>query len=389
MKKQCIWFWLFCLMVIGAESFIQAAEERKDYLTAYRDIFLQKGILLREKPLGQGTYGRVYYCILREKPIALKVSRGEEDYRNVATREAEILTSLHSQEHTSDYIIKQLFHFMHQDRYFCIALEYMPGGDLYAYAKVYADKKIPLDKLKEILKQILLGLQYLRDHEVVHADLKPENVLVGMNGKMVKIADFGASFYIKDAEVRSLDWLQTRLYRCPEVLLYAAPYSYAIDMWSLGCMAVEFFIGAPLFPGKDTPDMRVRHMEVLKAYPMSLLAKSKLEPLCFMNLTDLPEWARREFKKNGERPLETIMKLPASDEFLHVCLCMLDLNPRSRITPYDALRRRFFAEKVEASAVAAEVTPSPLEIPEASSAPSAFNGLPVSREKGWQKSTMF
>ena len=81
---------------------------------------------------------------------------------------------------------------------------------------------------------------------IVHCDLKPENILLkSLNSGEIKVIDYGSACF----ENRTMySYIQSRFYRSPEVLL-GYPYTAAIDMWSLGCVAAEIFLGLPLFPG--------------------------------------------------------------------------------------------------------------------------------------------
>nr|CAG4638924.1 EOG090X00HD [Daphnia magna] len=114
------------------------------------------------------------------------------------------------------------------------------------------EKSLPEPALKEIVIQILQGLAYMHKHGFFHRDLKPENVLC--NGtEMVKLGDFGLA-----REIRSrppfTDYVSTRWYRAPEVLLHSTNYNSAIDMWAVGCMIPELYTFRPLFPGSSEID---------------------------------------------------------------------------------------------------------------------------------------
>jgi mitogen-activated protein kinase 1/3 len=100
--------------------------------------------------------------------------------------------------------------------------------------------------------QILRGLLYLHSANVVHRDLKPSNILVNKNCDL-KICDFGlARGYGGDEDDPNLtDYVVTRWYRAPEVVLLASEYTKSIDVWSVGCILCELIGKKPIFPGKD------------------------------------------------------------------------------------------------------------------------------------------
>lgn len=102
------------------------------------------------------------------------------------------------------------------------------------------------------LYQILRGLKYIHSANVLHRDLKPGNLFINANCEL-KIGDFGLARTSSNSEVEfnMTEYVVTRWYRAPELLLNSADYTAAIDVWSVGCIFMELFIYEPLFPGKD------------------------------------------------------------------------------------------------------------------------------------------
>jgi len=103
--------------------------------------------------------------------------------------------------------------------------------------------------------QILRGLKYLHSAKVVHRDLKPANILVNKNCDL-KICDFGLArgFGVEDDDPTLTDYVVTRWYRAPEVVLLASEYTESIDVWSVGCILCELIGRKPIFTGKDHLD---------------------------------------------------------------------------------------------------------------------------------------
>merc|ERR1712183_362847 len=112
--------------------------------------------------------------------------------------------------------------------------------------------------------QILRGLLYLHSANVVHRDLKPSNILVNKNCDL-KICDFGlARGFGKGEEDPALtDYVVTRWYRAPEVVLLASEYTKSIDVWSVGCILCELIGRKPIFTGKDHLDQIKRIIQVI------------------------------------------------------------------------------------------------------------------------------
>ena len=101
----------------------------------------------------------------------------------------------------------------------------------------------------ENLYQLLRGLKYIHSANVLHRDLKPGNLLVNEDCDL-KIADFGLARTFSEADLMT-EYVVTRWYRSPELLLNARAYSAAVDIWSVGCILMELYNKEPLFPGKD------------------------------------------------------------------------------------------------------------------------------------------
>ena len=116
------------------------------------------------------------------------------------------------------------------------------------------------DRVRSILSQVLSGLSHMHDRGYFHRDVKPENLLIF--GSTCKVADFGLA-----REVLSLppytDYVSTRWYRAPEVLLRSPRYGSPIDQFAVGCVMAELLTLTPLFPGRNEVDQVGRIVEVL------------------------------------------------------------------------------------------------------------------------------
>ncbi|KAL7593151.1 hypothetical protein Lser_V15G34051 [Lactuca serriola] len=99
------------------------------------------------------------------------------------------------------------------------------------------------------LYQLLRGLKYIHSANVIHRDLKPSNLLLNANCDL-KICDFGLARTSVENNFMT-EYVVTRWYRAPELLLNSSDYTVAIDVWSVGCIFTELMNKKPLFPGKD------------------------------------------------------------------------------------------------------------------------------------------
>ncbi|KKY38864.1 putative cyclin-dependent kinase g-1 [Diaporthe ampelina] len=116
-------------------------------------------------------------------------------------------------------------------------------------------------EVKTLLLQLAGGVSYLHDHWVLHRDLKTSNLLLNNRGQL-KIADFGMARYVGDPPPKLTQLVVTLWYRAPELLLGAASYGEAVDMWSVGCIFGELLTREPLLQGKNEVDELTRIFEL-------------------------------------------------------------------------------------------------------------------------------
>ncbi|XP_019640533.1 PREDICTED: putative serine/threonine-protein kinase C05D10.2 [Branchiostoma belcheri] len=141
-----------------------------------------------------------------------------------------------------------------------------------------------------IMYQLLKAMKYMHSGNVIHRDQKPSNILLDSDC-FVKIADFGLARSITQLEEDTTDpalteYVATRWYRAPEILLACQRYTKGVDMWSVGCILGELLIGKPLFPGSSTinqiekimasiePPNRQDVSSIQSAYGASILEKA-------------------------------------------------------------------------------------------------------------------
>lgn len=192
------------------------------------------------------------------------------------------------------------------------------------------------EHIKFFLYQILRGLKYIHSASVLHRDLKPSNLLVNRNCEL-KIGDFGmARGLASSADEHATfmtEYVATRWYRAPELMLSFSEYTFAIDMWSVGCILAEMLARRQLFPGKDylnqlqlilsvvgTPDAQYIQgigSERVKTYLQNLPARKRVD------LSVL-------FPKCGPLAVELLNSL-------------LQLDPKRRPTSEGALEHKYLS----------------------------------------------
>uniref|UniRef100_A0A1A9VDD2 Cyclin-dependent kinase 5 homolog n=1 Tax=Glossina austeni TaxID=7395 RepID=A0A1A9VDD2_GLOAU len=210
--------------------------------------------------IGEGTYGTVFKGRNREtmEIVALKRVRLDEDDEGVPSSALREICLLKELKHKN---IVRLYDVLHSEKKLTLVFEHC-DQDL----KKYFDSlngDIDMAVCRSFMLQLLRGLAFCHSHNVLHRDLKPQNLLINKNGEL-KLADFGLAraFGIPvkcySAEVVTL-W-----YRPPDVLFGAKLYTTSIDMWSAGCIFAELAdAGRPLFPGSDVLDQLMKIFRVL------------------------------------------------------------------------------------------------------------------------------
>ncbi len=155
----------------------------------------------------------------------------------------------------------------------------------------FSDHLFPESVVKSIIFQVMQGLSYMHKYGFFHRDLKPENLLC--NGPdLVKIADFGLAREIRSRPPYT-DYVSTRWYRGPEILLRSTYYSSPIDIWAIGCIAAECYTLRPLFPGSSEIDQLFKICSVLGT-PTKVCICKKIK-LKKMKIVELNEWLWIEF----------------------------------------------------------------------------------------------
>ncbi|KAI3450822.1 hypothetical protein Pfo_007487 [Paulownia fortunei] len=208
--------------------------------------------------LGDGTCGSVYKAVNIETSeiVAVKKMKRKFYYWEECVNLREV-KSLRRLNHPN--IIK-LLEIVRQNNELFFIFEYMEHN-LYQIMKDQ-QRSFSEEEIRALMSQVLQGLAHVHKHGYFHRDLKPENLLVTNN--TIKIADFGLARELSSTPPFT-DYVSTRWYRAPEVLLQSASYTPAIDMWAVGAVLAELFTLCPIFPGESEIDQLYKICCVLGA----------------------------------------------------------------------------------------------------------------------------
>ncbi len=186
--------------------------------------------------------------------------------------------------------------------------------------------------IKFFAYQLLCAIKYLHSASILHRDLKPSNILVNQNCE-IRIADFGLSREAEDEELTQ--YVVTRWYRAPEIMLCNGIYSKAIDIWSIGCILAELLTKEPLFPGTDY----ISQLTLI----IKLLGSPSEEDLSFVTNCRALKFLS-QFQGERGSFAEFRKKLPSDTppELFDLLRRLLTFNPEKRITAAEALEHPYF-----------------------------------------------
>ncbi|EGO25259.1 hypothetical protein SERLADRAFT_361038, partial [Serpula lacrymans var. lacrymans S7.9] len=328
--------------------------------------------------LGQGTFGQVVKCqnMKTHEIVAVKVVKNKPAYFNQSMMEVTILELLNNQcdPHDEHHILRLRDSFIHRN-HLCLVFELL-SSNLYELIKQNQFQGLSTQLVKVFTAQLLDALTVLKEARLIHCDLKPENILLkSLQSPQIKVIDFGSACHERQTVYT---YIQSRFYRSPEVIL-GIPYTASIDMWSLGCIAVELFLGLPLFPGTSEYNQITRIVEMLGMPPTYMLDMGKQTKQFFDSYVDvygqkkyrlksLEQYSREHgtneqpgkqyfkattlpeiintapmptFKSSSRQGHEMEKELNNRASFIDFCQGLLNLNPIERWSPQQARMHPF------------------------------------------------
>lgn len=280
------------------------------------------------KIIGQGTFGVVYKAedIAAKKVVAIKKVYQDPKYSN---REFKVVIEL---DHPNCIKVHHYFFSQKEDNskdvYLNLVMDFIPDT-LYKILRFYFKKSYDFpNALGKIYSyQMFRALAYIHNISICHRDIKPQNILINIQDHKLVLCDFGSAKILKPGE-GSVAYICSRYYRAPELILGEDYYNVAIDMWSIGCVIAEMFIGEPIFCGKNSKDQFLKIMHVLGT-PSSADVKSMCE-----NVTvNLPAMKGIGLKKKLKNPDPLLVDLLSK---------ILVYNPKKRPRPFELLAHPYF-----------------------------------------------
>ncbi|KAL8917682.1 MAG: hypothetical protein Q9208_007808 [Pyrenodesmia sp. 3 TL-2023] len=338
--------------------------------------------------LGQGTFGKVVEAIDKRTRTrcAIKIIRSVQKYRDASRIELRVLSTLsrNDQENRNKCIhLRDCFDFRN---HVCIVTDLL-GQSVFDFLKGNAFVPFPSSQIQSFARQLFTSVAFLHDLDLIHTDLKPENILLVSNhyqtftyNRHIPSSSSATSRVARqrrvllDTDIRLIDFgsatfndeyhssvVSTRHYRAPEIILNLG-WSYPCDVWSIGCILVEFFTGDALFQTHDN----LEHLAMMES-----VCGSKIDPKLVRQVMnggrgsngnqaakyfnrgklDYPNHDTTKASKKYVKAMKSLSEIiPSSNlfnkQFLDLLRKIFVYDPNKRITAKQALRHPWFRESL-------------------------------------------
>ncbi|XP_068263743.1 dual specificity protein kinase CLK1 isoform X3 [Nyctibius grandis] len=316
--------------------------------------------------LGEGAFGKVVECIdykAEGEHVAVKIVKNVARYSVAARAEVQVLEHLNTSDPSNNYHCVQMLDWFEYGGHVCIVFELL-GLSTYDFIKENGFLPFRLEHIRRMAYQICTSVNFLHLNKLTHTDLKPENILFvttdyleeynpkwcvsfqrcderRLKNPDIRVADFGSATY--DDEYHSA-LVSTRHYRAPEVIL-ALGWSQPCDVWSIGCILMEYYLGFAIFPTSDSKEHLAMMQRLLGPLPNHMIKNSRKRKY-FHN--DQLAWdehsAAGRYVLRRCKPLKAFMTCHDSDHknLFDLIEKMLEYDPAKRITLEEALKHPFF-----------------------------------------------
>ncbi|KAJ5226483.1 Dual specificity protein kinase [Penicillium chermesinum] len=339
------------------------------------------------KLLGQGTFGKVVeaYDKQRKSRCAVKIIRSIPKYRDASRIELRVLSTLASNDKSNRNKCIHLRDCFDFRNHICIVTDLL-GQSVFDFLKGNGFVPFPSSQIQHFARQLFTSVAFLHDLNLIHTDLKPENILLVSNAYQtftynrtipssshanprnarqrrvlldseIRLIDFGSATF--DDEYHS-SVVSTRHYRAPEIILNLG-WSFPCDIWSIGCILVEFFTGDALFQTHDN----LEHLAMMEAVIGHKLDQRIVKQVTqgrtgnhnsaskyfVRNKLDYPNNETTRASRKYVRAMKEINEfIPTNSNFNRQFLDLLRqifvYDPKQRITAKEALKHPWFKESL-------------------------------------------
>lgn len=311
----------------------------KHHYMLWRSVFEIDTKYVPIKPIGKGAYGVVCSAKNNETGDRVAIKKITNAFENTtdARRTLREIRLLRHLFHENIIAVKDIMKPVGRQSFNDVYIVYeLMDTDLHQIIR--SSQTLTDDHCQYFIYQLLRGLKYVHSANVLHRDLKPSNLLLNASCDL-KICDFGLARTGSDKGQFMTEYVVTRWYRAPELLLSCDEYTSAIDMWSVGCIFAELLGRKPLFPGKD-------YIHQLKLI-ISIIGSPDETDLHFIQ----SQKARSYIRSLPFTPRVSLARLYPRANPLAIQLIdkMLVFDPRKRITVHEALEHPYLSMLHDAS----------------------------------------
>ncbi|KAI1785638.1 kinase-like domain-containing protein [Ganoderma leucocontextum] len=316
--------------------------------------------------LGKGMFANVVRARVLQgdaneagKEVAIKIVRCQESMFKAGLKEVQILNKLKQADPEDKKHVVRLERTFEHRGHLCLVFESLSMNLRDVVKRFGKDVGLNIRAVRAYSHQLFLALSLVRKCNIMHADIKPDNILVNEQKTLLKLCDLGSASDASENEITP--YLVSRFYRAPEIIM-GHPYDPAIDIWSIGCTLYELYTGKILFPGRSNNHMLLLMMELKGRFNQKMIKRAKFGDMYFDELgaflsvepdrvTGL-DAVRKVHITKPTRDLRQRVLPPNSvklkDEESKLLLSFVDLlekclalDPLKRITPKEALVHPF------------------------------------------------
>ncbi|ESK89109.1 serine threonine-protein kinase prp4 [Moniliophthora roreri MCA 2997] len=317
--------------------------------------------------LGKGMFANVVRArVLQPEPgepsgreVAIKIVRCQESMYKAGLKEVQMLNKLRQADPEDKKHIVRLERTFEHRGHLCLVFESLSMNLRDVVKRFGKDVGLNIKAVRAYAHQLFLALSLLKKVGVMHADIKPDNILVNEQKTLLKLCDLGSASDASENDITP--YLVSRFYRAPEIIL-GVPYDPSLDIWSIGCTLYELYTGKILFPGRSNNQMLLLMMELKGRFNGKMIKKAKFGDDYFDEMggfnsvekdrvlgTDV---VKKVHISKPTRDLRSRLMPPASvkmkDDESKLLLSFIDLldrclalDPARRITPKEALTHPF------------------------------------------------
>jgi len=316
--------------------------------------------------LGKGMFANVVRArVIGGEPadvgreVAIKIIRCQESMYKAGLKEVQMLNKLKQADPDDKKHVVRLERTFEHRGHLCLVFESLSMNLRDVVKRFGKDVGLNIRAVRVYAKQLFLALNLLKKCNIMHADIKPDNILVNEQKTVLKLCDLGSASDASESDITP--YLVSRFYRAPEIIL-GAPYDPALDVWSIGCTLYELYTGKILLPGRSNNHMLLLMMELRGRFNTKMIKKAQFGDVYFDEMGAFvsidrdrvtgADVVRHVHISKPSRDLRTRLMPPASaklqDEEVKVITSFIDLldkclalDPSRRITPKDALNHSF------------------------------------------------